>query len=298
VPSSLQFHDYQFSFPTAAGKWRWTTRLDVSQSAPAYWIRDIISPFGLLRDSIPLDGSVVQAMSDSIAQLKANFAPVILLGPPTSLTFLVDEGRGFSDPQFVILTNSGVFGSILNNALTGSVSYMRITPANVGGLASNQAGQFKVEVDSTTLLAASSPYGGTVSIQDPSALNTPISLPITINVRPKSTITLSSGPLNFSVVKPETGTFPGIPTQTFTIQNTGPATSNLDYEVAKLIGLSDWLVSFLPDEGSLGSGGQVTVTVTVAPPDSLGVGTYSETLRVSGYSSNSYQDIEIILVVS
>jgi len=298
LASNLRQQDYQFELSVPVGKWRWTTRLDVSGSNPTYSVRDIVSPYGLLRDSIPLPGTVVQAMADSIAELQANFSPHILVGPPTSLTFTVDEGRGFSASQSVIVTNDGVYGSILGVTVTSSASYVRPVPANIGNLSINESGEFDVDANSTTLLASDSPYNETLTIQDPGATNSPQVLPITIIVRPKSTIFCTPLLLTFTVVKPLVGDFPSIPTQQFTVQNTGLSGSILEYEVNKLTGLSDWLTGITPSSGQLNSGEDDPVTITVQPLSNLLQGTYTETLRVAGYSSNSYVDVEIRLVIT
>lgn len=296
--SNLRYHDYQFELPVSSGKWKWVTRLDVSQSNPAFYIRDVISPYGLLRDSIPIPGEVVQSMAQSIQDLKDNFKPHILVGPPTSLTFLVDEGRGTSLPQTLILTNDGVYGSLLGMSLTPSAAYVRVTPGSVGNLAFNESGQISVDVNSTSLISENSPYAESVTIQDSTATNSPRNLPITIVVRPKATIRVTPSLLfTFTVAKPLTGDFPAIPAQTFNVANIGPTGSVLDYTVKKLLGLSDWLPSFLPSSGTLTTVTSDTVTVTVAPASTLLVGTYTEKLRVAGYSSNSYIDVEIRLVI-
>jgi hypothetical protein len=296
---NLKFHDYQFEVPVSSGKWRWTTRLDVSQSSPAYSIRDIISPYGLLRDSIPIPGNVVQSMSDSIQELRSNFAPNILIGPPTQLIFEIDEGRGFSVPQSVLVTNNGVYGSILGVSLTTSASYIRVSPSTVGNLSINESGEFAVEADSKDLVAIDSPYHETITIQDPTSTNNPQTIPVTINVRPKSTIALVPIVLTFSVVRPLDGVFPYIPPQTFVVQNIGLSGSVLEYDIRALTGLcNNWLRSWLPASGVLSSGQSQIVTVTVQPPNNLLQGLYSEKLRVSGYSSNCYLDIEIRLVIT
>lgn len=298
LASNLKSHDYQFELAVAAGRWRWTTRLDVSQSNPIFTVRDVVSPYGLLRDSVPIPGEVIQAMAESIDELRANFSPHILIGPPSTLTFTVDEGRGFSLPQDVLLTNDGVYGSILGTSLTTSAAYVRVTPAMVGNLALNESGQFQVDVDSRSLLASGSPYNETIAVQDPAATNNPQSLPITIVVRPKATIGATPLLLTFTVVKPLTGSFPAILPQTFVISNSGPAGSVLEYDIKKLTGLSDWLVGFLPSAGVLASGGSDSISVTVAPPNNMLQGTYTEKLRISGYSSNSYIDVDIHLVIT
>jgi hypothetical protein len=238
-------------------------------------------------------------MAESIVELGANFTPSILVGPPTSLTFDVDEGRGYSLSQVVYLTNNGTYGSVLTSSITPSASYVRVSPNTVGNLAINETGQFSVEVTSTDLLASESPYSETIAIQDSTASNNPQSIPVVINVRPKSTISTNVTALVFTVVRGIDGTFPSIPTQTFTVQNTGVGGSVLEFDIRALTGLcSNWLRSWLPSSGYLTSGQSQSVVATVQPTDNMLQGTYSEYLRVSGYSSNSYIDVEVRLVIS
>lgn len=296
---NLKYHDYQFEYAVPAGKWRWTTRLDVSQSSPTYSVRDIVSPYGLLRDSIPIPGEVIQAMGESIVELRSNFTPSILVGPPTQLVFDVDEGRGYSVPQTVLVTNDGVYGSILGASLTTSAPFVRVTPTTVSNLAINESGEFTVEVNSKDLLAVDGPYNETIVIQDPASANSPQSVPVLINVRPKAVIASVPTVLVFSVVRPIDGTFSTVAPQSFTIQNLGLAGSVLEYDIRALTGLcSNWLRSWLPASGFLTSGQSQAIQVTVQPPDNMLQGTYSEKLRVSGFSSNGYLDVEIRLVIS
>lgn len=295
----IRFQDYEFEYQVTTGLWRWKTRMDVSGSIPSFQVRDVVSPFGLFRDTIPIPGEVVQAMSDSITQIQQNFPPEILIGPPATVGFEVDEGRGFSLPETVVLTNTGVFGSLLGATLSTSAPYVSVSPANVGNLASNEAGSFDVVVDSTDLLAVNSPYNETVTVQDSNATNTPQTLAVTITVRPKAEISASPLTLGFSVSKPIVGPFPAIPSQAFTVENTGPAGSILEFQVQRLTNLSDnWLASFAPVSGTLASGGTQTINVSVAPIEGLLPGTYQETLRVSGYSSNSFVDVLVQLVIT
>lgn len=295
--ANIRFHDLQFSLQVGTGLWRWTTRMDLSASVPVFQVKDILTPFGMLRDSVAIPGDVILAMRDSIEQFKANFPPSILIGPPTSLSFTVNEGQGFSDPETVVLTNDGVYGSLLGATLTPSAAYVSVTPASVGNLASNETGEFDVAVDSTTLVAGT--YNEQVAIADPNAADSPQNLPVTIVVRPKATINTNVAQLNFTVVRPLSGPFPAIPTQNFIVENTGPGGSLLDFQVQALTGLATaWLSNFTPVTGSLASAATQAVTVTVAPVEGLAVGTYEETLRISGYSTNSYVDVVIQLVVT
>lgn len=271
--------------------------MDVSGAAPVFSVTGIISPMGILRDTVPIPGDVVDAMASSITQLRTQFPPKILIGPPTSLTFQVTEGRGFSPPETVVLTNNGVFGSLLSSTLVSSAPYIRVAPAQLGNLASNEEGAFEVAVDSTGLLAANSPYSGTVSIQDSTATNTPQSLPITIEVVPKATIAVTPTSLFFTVVKPLTGAFPVIPSQAFTIENSGPSDSVLEWQLQR-IACVPWLASFGPVSGTLNAGETEVITVMVAPPVSTPTGTYTETLRFSGFSTNQTFDVTLQLSVT
>jgi len=273
--------------------------MDVSGLEPTFQIVDIFTPYGFLRDSIPLPGDVVQSMADSIQTLKESYKPTILLGPPTSLTFDVDEGRGFSLAQTSTVTNSGVFGSLLDASLSSSAPYVDVSPAVVGGLAPNQYGNFDVAVDSTSLLTSGSPYHATITVQDPRATNTVQTLPVTINVRPKAVIGTSTALVIFTAARPLSGPFPPISDMSFMVTNTGPSGSVLDFQIARLTGLSqNWLSGFTPSSGTLGAAQNQNITVSVAPVEGLYLGTYEETLRISGYSANDYTDVLIRLVIT
>jgi hypothetical protein len=211
----------------------------------------------------------------------------------------VDEGRGYSLPQNASVTNTGVYGSLLSVNLVVSAPYIHVNPSVVPHLASNQDGVFQVSIDSTDLLASSSPYSGSVSLQDPTSLNSPQSLPLTIVVRPKAVITVSPVTVNFSAARPLSGPYPTVPTQQFTVQNAGPSGSVLDYQIVRLTNLSqNWLASFTPVSGTLNASSTANITVTVVPVEGLLPGTYEETLRVSGYSFNDYADVLIRLVIT
>jgi len=278
--------------------WRWTTRVDVSGASPTYTVLDVVSPWGVLRDSTPIPGDIILKMAGSIAELQVAYSPSILAGPPSSLTFEVDEGWGYTTPQHVTVTNSGVFGSLLSAALSTSAAYITVSPATLGGIASNASAQFDVTVDSTNLLASSSPISGVVLVQDPRASNSPQTIPVTIIVRPKAHIELSTTLVEFHATRPLSGSFAPIPAQGFQIRNTGLAASLLDYQIQKLTGLSLWLSAFAPPIGQIPGTSQQLVTVLVQPPDGLALGTYEETLRISGYSDNMSADVVVRLVVT
>lgn len=296
TPSRLQFQDYQFQVTLTSGHWKWTTRVDVSLASPSTQIRDVITPYGLLRDSIPIPGDVVKAMADSITEVQQAYTPSILLSP-TSLIFVVDEGRGVSTAQSVQVTNNGIFGSLLGVSITSSAPYVFPVPANVNGLAANESGFFEVSADSTNLVSIASPYAVLLTVQGPDATNSPQTVPVTVNVRPKATIGTSVTTLTFNVAMPLSGPFPPIPSQQFLLSNSGPPTSVLDYQIRQLVG-SAWLTGFSPVFGSLNGGAGQPITVLVAAMTGMGPGTYTETLRITGYSSNLTRDVQVTLNIT
>jgi hypothetical protein len=247
---------------------------------------------------IPIPGPVVQAMADSITTVQQAFSPSIMLAP-TTLAFTLNQGQGVSTPQKITITNNGIFGSLLSAAVTTSAPWLQVTPANIDGLAFNEVGYFDVTADSTALQSANSPYSGTVTVQDPAAVNSPQIIPVTVTVLPAATINVSPTNLVFTVTSPLfPNPFPPVPSQQFILSNAGPAGSQLTYLVQKLIGNSPWLVSYTPFMGNLASGQTQAIVVAVAPPPDTLPGAYSETLQVSGFSTNMVQQVQVQLVVT
>ena len=296
IQSLLRFQDYQFEVSLNTGRWRWTTRVDVSQSVATTQIRDIISPYGILRDSIPIPGEVIQAMADSITEVQQAYTPSILLGT-TALSFVLDEGRGVSEAQPVLVTNNGILGSLLSATITSSAPYVFPLPASMSGLVANASGTFDVSVDSTNLLALGSPYSASLSVQSAEAPNSPQSVSVTVTVRPKATISPAPASLTFNVTAPLSGPFPPVPSQQISLSNSGPSQSVLDYQIRKLVGVP-WLVSFAPVYGSVNGGSMQPITVVVAPTQGMLPGTYTETLRITGYSSNMSVDVPVTLNIT
>jgi hypothetical protein len=284
MPVNLSSHDYQYKYQVAQGVWRWTIRMDVSGASPVFQVKDIVTPYGLLRDSVPIPGEIVTKMATNIAELTTQFSPRLLLSS-LSVTITTDEGRGFSAAQTLNLTNNGMFGSILNTSLVTSAAFLKATPANLSGLASGVTAPFEVSADSTSLLAASSPYAGTITLQDAGATNSPQTVNVSVVVRPKAVIHVTPDDLAF---------FAG----QFQVINSGPTGSILDFQIQKLYNTSAWLTSFTPSTGSLGSSVASTISVYIEPVLGMAPGTYTEYLRVSGYSTNEYEDVLITLDIT
>lgn len=294
----LRVQDYQFSLRLPTGTWCWETRADVSGSVPAYSIRNIVTPWGPAVDRIDLPGALVLAMSDSIGEIRSAFAPTISIGPASSFSFDVDEGRGCSDPQLGTVTNVGTYGSLLGVTIVSSAPWLQVVPASIGGIAYGNSVSFEVKVDSTDLLEANSPYSETLTVQGVDATNSPQIATVSVVVHPRPTIQVSITELTFHVVKPLSGEFPYIPAQQFVLSNVGPTDSNLIYQIQKLLHCSDWLTSFTPSSGTVVGGANQPITVGVQPPSTLTAGTYSEVLRISGFSTNHYVDVTVRLVIT
>lgn len=62
----LRHYDFQFQVALPRGSWRWTTRIDNTYAVGSAQILEVITPYGVLRDSIPIPGDIVFAMADSI----------------------------------------------------------------------------------------------------------------------------------------------------------------------------------------------------------------------------------------
>ncbi len=293
ISSLLRFQDYQFQVSLASGAWKWTTRVDISGTQVATQIRDVISPFGLLRDSIPIPGEIAQAMAESIDQVVNTYAPSILLSP-VALTVTVDEGRGVSAPVPVQITNNGILGSLLSLQVTSSAPFLLASPATIAGLVANASGAFDVSVDSTGLVATASPYEAHLTVQGSSATNSPQTFPVTVSVRPKATISAAVVALQFNVSASLNGMFSPVPSQQFALSNSGLPASVLAYQIRRL-GSVSWLAGVSPAHGLINGGATQPITVLISPPRGMLPGTYTETLRVSGYSTNLAQDILVTL---
>jgi len=294
--SNLTSQDFEYKFQVLQGYWRWKTRMDVSQSTPQFSVRDVVSPWGLLRDNVPIPGPVVQAMSQSITELAQAFAPLILVSP-AQLTFTVNQGQGFSDPQTVTITNSGVYGSLLSPTLTSSAPYVTMSPAQLGGLSFNEGAPVQLSVDTTNLLATNSPYAASVVVQDPNAVNSPQTISLAIVVLPLAHIAVSTNTLTFYANFPLSGPFQPVPAQAFTLTNSGPTGSMLDWQGVLLLGVP-WVASYNPITDELTGGASQNVTVVVQPCQDMTPGTYTETLRITGYSDNFEQDVVIQLIIT
>ena len=273
--------------------------MDVSGAYPVFKVQGIITPYGLLRDSIPIPGAIILKMAESINEMGQAYSPTIAVGPPTVLTFIVNEGQGFSHPQAVGVTNIGNYGSILCASLSSSAPYLAIHPSTLGRISVSESASFDVTVNSAQLTVDMNPVAATIILQDPRATNNLVTFPVEIVVLPKAHIVLSPVTLAFYATHPPQGMhYPPVPAQQFSLMNQGATGSVLDYQIEKLHGCTPWLSNYSPPVGEVVGGATQPITVGVCPSINMNPGTYTETLRVSGYSDNYHADIIVQLVIS
>jgi uncharacterized membrane protein len=133
---------------------------------------------------------------------------------------------------------------------------------------------------------AAGTYGGTVTVSDPAASNTPQTVAVDLTVTALPAIGVAPPTLTFGT---PLGTDP--PSQTITITNTGGGTLNWVANVNQ-----SWL-SVSPTSGSLGAGQSEAVAVMVSSAN-LPAGGYAGTITISDPgASNSPQTVTVNLAV-
>ncbi len=214
--------------------------------------------------------------------LLVSSAPFIQLNP-TSLTFNAAPGGPNPSPQDVTVTNGG--GGTLNWSATDNVPWLGETPSG-GSLGPSASQTMSVAVDVTGLTAGT--YNGTITVTAPGAVNTPQTIPVTLNVTSVPEIQLTPNTLTFNA--PFGG--PNPPSQNVQVANVGggsmmpwTATDN-----------APWL-SESPTSGG-GPGPDVLMLVSVDVTGLL-AGTHTATITVTAPSaSNSPQTVFVTLNVS
>ena len=106
------------SIESVGGIWEWTIGTNnVRSMGQTYEVTNIKSPFGLLSSvNLPIPGDVVQAMADSIAELRSQYEPLVALvtGQQSTFNITVTEGDPSQFLDDVNFQNSGAYGSFLS----------------------------------------------------------------------------------------------------------------------------------------------------------------------------------------
>lgn len=280
---------YKFSFDTPAGLWHWGVEQTTNPSyTDSVQITDLTSPFGRLDQvSIPIPGSVFNAIADSLASVSANLRPILAFasGSQVNFNFTVTEG----DPQInvgsLVITNNGNYGSVLEYVASSSNPYIVPNPDSGSGVLRLDTSNISLIVDPTLLSSNNTPYTSSVRVDNPKSLDNYLSVPITINVLPRPSINVTPVEVNFTYDR-STGTFSG-PIY-IDIENNGPATSLLTVYISKMINCSPWLNLSSLVFTSIESGDQEVLALSLNNSYFPGLdGTYKEVIKVSSLNSSN-----------
>lgn len=290
-----------FSQVSVGGKWTWTVQASNVQGAgQLYQVADIRSPFGRLTDvNVPIPGDIITAIASTLDQFRQQLAPQLALSSPgtSSFSLTVTEGDPAVQVAIVPFQNIGAFGSFMDVTAVSNSPWLASDPTVVSGIGKNEQGQVALFVSPVAMLSSSSPYSGQVNLQDNRVSPTLVPLSVIVTVRPRPTITVNSTTVNLSYNL--TTTTPSGAVQ-LTITNSGPATSQLSAQVAKVQNRSPWLAISPTTVGPLASSASTQVAFSVVPSGvPMTPGTYTETVLVtSGNATNSPIAVVVSLEVT
>lgn len=301
MPANVSGGSFQFDVASVGGRWSWGVRANNVQGAgQLYEVHDVQSPYGPIeRVAFPIPGDVILEMAASVQSVQGQLAPLLALVTPGVVSFSITivEGDPNQNVATVPFQNVGNFGSFMTVTGTPGVPWLQVNPASVAGVAKNAQGAMTVTLLTSSLLSASSPYQGTVSLQDNRTVPTVITLTFNVVVLPRPAIAVSPASIALSWFLSTSS--PG-PSVTLAVSNSGPAGSLLNWTAARLHNTSPWL-SFLPSSGGpLAPAASSNVTCGLLAGQVPQVaGTYTDTLRISSTNaSNSPMDVPVILTVN
>ena len=299
--ASVASGGFRFEQVSVGGTWYWTISADnILSSTQQFYLKDIQTPFGRYTDGVdvPIPGDVVLAMASSLSQFQQQLAPLLALAPGQQTVYNVTATQGDPASQVgtVIVLNSGAFGSFMTATASPSVPWLSASPTVIPGIGQNQNGQFNIILDPTVLQTQSTPFVGVINLQD--NRTPPTLIPITFNVTilPQPIIGVNSPCFNFSWTL-LTAANSGV--QQLVVTNNGPATSVLNFTVAKVQNCNSWLEFSPTYANGLNSGSSATITFTLnsgAIPQLPGE--YFETILISSQNaSNSPVAVQVTLCV-
>lgn len=288
---------FTFSLGSVGGTWRWTVSSSNLQGpGQLYQVQDILTPYGPMNVAmIPLPSDVVQSMAQSIIDVQNQVkARLVLVSSQTSFSTSVTEGDPRKNVGVVQIRNDGGFGSFLSVVATPSVPWLSVLTPEINGIARGDIATFNIDLVPDILVAAQSPYSGTVRIQDAADPSSYIIATVSVVVIPRPAIGVSTQDVIFEwSVLTQTPS-----TQYVVITNGGPGTSSLDFSIRKTTNVQ-WLSVSPESGGPLAAGSNCTITFSIVSQHvPLGLGSYTEIVSVySSNASNSPVDIEVTLSV-
>ena len=299
--STIASGGFRFSKFSTGGQWYWSIEANNIQGAnQLYYLWDIRTPFGALSDGVdvPIPGDVVVEMANSLVQFQQQLSPLLALvsGQVNSFNITITQGDPASSIGAVNFINAGAFGSFMTAYASPAVPWLSASPTTIPGIGQNQKGQFGLILNPAVLTTQTTPYSGTINLQDNRP--TPTLIPITVNVtvlpQPIIGISTNSIQLLWTLLTAQNSG-----SQQLVITNSGPPTSVLNFTVAKVTNCSPWL-SFTPIVVTgIQSGGTSIITLSLVPqciPAAAGI--YFETILISSQNaSNNPVAIQVQLTV-
>lgn len=293
---------FGFSQESVGGTWSWAVQADNTFGAgQLYQFVEIVTPFGPLMGTgidIPIPADVIECMAASLTDVRAQLAPLLALVQPATSSFniVIVEGDPNQDVGSVEVQNVGAFGSFMEATATPDVTWLTADPSVVQGLGKNQKDSFNISLLTSILLAADSPFNGTVNLQENREPPTIIPIAVTVTVLPRPAIATDTATMVFSY-----SISTGIPSgaNAVTISNSGPVQSVLDWTAAVVNGAS-WLAIVPTSGGPLNPGDSSILTASlVASGIPLAPGIFTDKIRIaSPTASNTPLDVNVTLTVT
>ncbi len=200
---------------------------------------------------------------------------------PTSLTFVADPG---TDPSPVTLSLANSGDATLNWSASDNASWLTVAPGS-GNLVAGQNTTLSVDVDISGLTAGT--HAATITVADPSASNSPVSVTVSLDLAAPALLTLNTTTMTFDATTGDSTPLP----RSLVIGNAGEA--DLDWSATDN---TAWL-SLSTGSGSVSAGASQSITI-LADPTGLAAGTHNGTVTVTDPDAdNGTQSVSVTLNV-
>ena len=186
---------------------------------------------------------------------------------PAALVFTADEGRGDPPEQVIQIWNGG--GLMLTWQAQGEKPWISVNPNS--GVSTGEKDAVSVSVRAAGIPAGM--YEGSITIAAEGATNSPVSVPVVLEVRPPAEIVVSPSKLAFTTGRGG----PNPPVQQITISSSG----TVEWVASSDVG---W-ISVSPSAGTVVPGGCKAAVAVVK--SGLGLGTYCGKITVRPVGSSA-----------
>lgn len=233
-------------------------------------------PAGSYLDTIVVsDPAATNDLQYVFVNLTVNATPIPVISvSPTSFNFDAVEGGGNPPSQTLTITNIG--DGTLEWTVSEAAGWLSLNPLSGSGNGSSE-----VSVDMTGLTPGV--YNTNITVTDPIASNSPVSVPVTFTIEALPVIVVSPTEYNFVITEGD-----GLPDAELTITNGGGGT--LNWTAANLSG---WM-TLDPISGT--GDGMVTLSFDVA---AVPAGVYYDTITVSDPGAvNDPVNVPVMLTIN